>query len=150
MSEHQNRDFQDWSNVLYFFKRKVHNIKNIHTGILLLQTACCKNDGYLIVTSLCCNAGMLAAESDKGTNIQNLVGHAGGVVETQLPESVSGKDAKLSTQWLLIADEKDIKREQKWSKGKVASNMPFHGRTMLIDSIMQQTLDRKHGMLFTT
>ena len=93
---------------------------------------------------------MLAAESDKGTNIHNLVGHAGGIVETQLPESVSGKDGKFSTQWLLIADEKDIKREQKWSKGKVASNMPVHGRTMLIDSIMQQTLDRKHGMLFTT
>ena len=101
---------------------------------------------------LCCNAGMLAVESDKGANIHNLVGHAhaGGVVESQLPESVSGKDAKLSTQWLLIADEKDVKREQKWSKGKVACNMPFHGRTMLIDSIMQQTLDRKHGVLFTT
>ncbi|KAL0023275.1 hypothetical protein WJX77_002228 [Trebouxia sp. C0004] len=94
--------------------------------------------------------GMLAAESDKGTNIHNLVGHAGGVVETQLPESVSGKDAKLSTQWLLIANEKDIKREQKWSKRKVASKLPFHGRTMLIDSIMQQSLDRKHGVLFTT
>ena len=93
---------------------------------------------------------MLAAESDKGTNIHNLVGHAGGVAETQLPQSVSGKDAKLSTQWLLIADEKDIKREQKWSKGKVASKMPFYGRTTLIDSIMQQALDRKHGVVFMT
>jgi len=117
---------------------------------MLPQPASCKSCGYCIATILCCNAGMLAAESDKGTNIHNLVGHAGGVVESQLPESVSGKDAKLSTQWLLIADEKDVKREQKWSKGKVACNMPFHGRTMLIDSIMQQTLDRKHGVLFTT
>lgn len=94
---------------------------------------------------------MLAAESDKGSNIKSLVGHAGGVVEHQLPRSVSGDDAEVSAQWLLIANEKNIKTEQKWgSSSKVGPGLSFHGRTVLIDSIMQQSLDRKHGVLFTT
>ena len=93
---------------------------------------------------------MLAGETDKGANIKNLVGHAGGIVADQLPKTVSGEDTGLSSQWLLIAHEKDSKKEQKWCNGKVGSGLHFYGRTMLIDSIMQQSLDRKHGVLFTT
>ncbi len=93
---------------------------------------------------------MLAEESDKGTNIKNLIEHAGGDVTKQLPKNMSGDSSEVVSQWLLIANEKDSKEEQKWCQGKVGSGLPFNSRTMLIDSIMQQSLDRKLGVLFTT
>lgn len=94
-------------------------------------------------------AGALAGESDNGTNIKNLVEHAGGIVEAQLPKPVSSNNEALS-QWLLIGSENDKAKDQKTCIKQYAAGLTFHGRSMLIDSIMQQCLDRKHGILFST
>lgn len=95
-------------------------------------------------------AGALAGENDGGTNIQNLVEHAGGVVETQLPKSVSSTDPEMLSQWLLIGSENSKDKEQKLCRKQYPAGLAFHGRSFLIDSIMQQCLDRKHGILFST
>ena len=97
-----------------------------------------------------CVAGALAGESDSGTNIKNLVEHAGGVVEAQLPKSVSSSNAGVLSQWLLIGNESDKAKDQKLCRKQYAAGLTFHGRSMLIDSVMQQCLDRKQGVLFTT
>ena len=94
-------------------------------------------------------AGALAGESDSGTNIRNLVEHAGGLVEAQLSKSVSTNNSEVLSQWLLIGSENDKAKDQKLCR-KYAAGLTFYGRSMLIDSIMQQCLDRKHGVLFTT
>ena len=94
-----------------------------------------------------CVAGALAGENDGGTNIQSLVEHAGGVVETQLPKSVSSNNPEMLSQWLLIGGEN---KEQKLCRKQHPAGLAFHGRSFLIDSIMQQSLDRKHNILFTT
>ena len=70
---------------------------------------------------------MLAGESDRGTNIQNLVVHAGGVVVKQLPKNMSGIDPSTLRQWLLIANEKDTKKEQKSCTDKFGVGLPFYG-----------------------
>lgn len=95
-------------------------------------------------------AGALAGESDGGTNIKTLVEHAGGVVEKQLPKSMSSKDSEVWSQWLLIGSENDKNKDQKLCRKQYAAGLTFHGRSMIIDSIMQQSLDRKHGVIFTT
>ena len=97
-----------------------------------------------------CDAGALAGESDKGTNIKNLVEHAAGVVEAQLPKSLTSKGPKMMSQWLLIGSESNKVKDQKACSTQYAAGLVFYGRSMLIDSIMQQSLDRKHGILFTT
>ena len=97
-----------------------------------------------------CVVGALAGEHDGGTNIKNLVEHAGGVVDMQLPSSVSDKDPEVLSQWLLIGGEDDKDKDHKLCRKQYAAGLAFHGRSMLIDSIMQQCLDKKHGILFTT
>ena len=95
-------------------------------------------------------AGALAGESDSGTNIKNLVEHAGGVVESQLPKTFSSSNLEVPSQWLLIGGENDKAKDQKLCRKQYAAGLTFHGRSMLIDSIMQQCLDRKHGVLYST
>lgn len=90
-------------------------------------------------------SGALAAEADKGENIKNLVAHAGGTLADKLPPASSGS----TVDWLLFANEKAAAKEKKWCKGKVAAGVPFYGRSMLIDSIMQQNLDRSQNVLYT-
>ena len=88
---------------------------------------------------------MLAAETDKGGNIKALVKHAGGVVATKPPSKVS---EGASAEWLCIANEKDVSKEKAWAKGRFASGLSVHSRTMLVDSITRQSLDKKHDVLF--
>lgn len=95
-------------------------------------------------------AGALAGESDSGTNIKNLVEHAGGIVEAQLPNTFSSSSSEVLSQWLLIGSENDKAKDQKLCRKQYAAGLTFHGRSMLIDSIMQQCLDRKHDILYTT
>ena len=90
---------------------------------------------------------MLAAETDKGSNIKALVKHAGGTEATKPPNKVSGA---VPMQWLFIADEKNVNKEKSWAAGKVGTDLSFHSRTMLVDSITRHSLDRKHGVLFET
>lgn len=109
-----------------------------------------KSAHLLLEQTASCIAGALAGESDSGTNIKNLVEHAGGVVQAQLPKSVCSSNAELLSQWLLIGSENDKAKDQQLCRKQYAAGLTFHGRSLLIDSIMQQCLDRKHGVLFTT
>lgn len=95
------------------------------------------------------HAGALAAEADQGENIRNLVVHAGGALAEDLPQPVPAAGSHTMQHWLLIANEKAAAKEKKWCKGKAAAGVPFHGRSMLVDSIMQQVLDRSQKALFS-
>ena len=92
--------------------------------------------------------GALTAEADKGDNIRNLVVHAGGVLADDLPQPVSAASSDPTSHCLLIANEKAVAKEKKWCKGKTGAGASFHGRSMLVDSIMQQVLDRSQKVLF--
>ena len=93
--------------------------------------------------------GALAAEADKGENIGNLVAHAGGVVADDIPQPPSAASSDPAPRCLLIANEKAVAQEKKWCKGKAFAGASFHGRSMLVDSIMQQVLDRSQNVLFS-
>lgn len=95
-----------------------------------------------------CCSGALAAEADKGENIRNLVEHAGGIVAATLPKALASSSSDMLPDWLLLANEKAVSKEQKWCKGKAPAGVPFYGRSMLVDSIMQQVLDRNQKVLF--
>ncbi len=68
---------------------------------------------------------------------------AGGTVAPSLP---TGKVADDS--WLVFGNDKDIPKERKWAASKLPAGTPVHGRAMLVDSVMQQSLDHSAGVLF--
>ncbi|KAK9824072.1 hypothetical protein WJX72_007535 [[Myrmecia] bisecta] len=118
----------------------------------VLQTSYERAQHQLLLTGLHVffTPGLLSAESDKGAGLRSLVTLAGGTVAASLDKDLSGDNAAMLGSWLVVGSEKDLGKERKWAQGKLKGGVPVHSRSMLVDSIMQQSLDRSAGVLFVS
>lgn len=95
-----------------------------------------------MLTSVSAHVGLEAAEDSAAEGLKTLVRHAGGTVTTVPPKQKAGRH-------LILGNEKDPKKEHAWGAKHLPKGLCVHGRSMLVDAILQQALNRHQGILFT-
>ena len=84
----------------------------------------------------------MAAEEKGAEGLKLLVSHAGGQVAARAPKTgAAGK-------WLVLGSQ-DVKKDKAWAAKTLPAGTIVHNRSFLVDSILQQALDERQGVLFT-
>ena len=82
-------------------------------------------------------------EDNAADGLKTLIVHAGGSLATAPPNK------QATGQWLVLGSDKDIKRERAWAAKHLPPGTAVHGRAMLVDAILQQSIDERQGILLT-
>lgn len=84
----------------------------------------------------------MAAEDQGAEGLKTLINQAGGQIDTTAPSKAELADC------LVLGADKHVKKERFWAVKHLPRGAVVHTRSMLVDAILRQALDKRQGILF--